>query len=140
VTDRIELRDLRVLGVHGVLPSEQTQAQPFSLDIVAFVDGAAAQRSDDLADAVDYGTLATTAAAVVSGRSYRLLEALAGRLAEALLLCDPRIEAIEVAVRKLRPPLALDLGSAGVRVRRTRGALGGRTLEAEASDWRDAGG
>jgi dihydroneopterin aldolase len=120
VTDRIEITDLRVMGVHGVLPEEQERAQPFSLDIVAWVDMAAAQQSDDLADTVDYGALAQAAADVVGGRSYRLLEALAGRLASALLITDPRLEAVEVTVRKLRPPVALDVGSTGVRVRRAR--------------------
>jgi dihydroneopterin aldolase len=120
VSDRIEIRDLRVTGTHGVLPEERERAQPFSVDIVAWVDMEAAQQSDDLADTVDYGGLAETAAEVVGGRSYRLLEALAGRLAGALLILDPRLEAIEVTVRKLRPPLALDVGSTGVRVRRAR--------------------
>jgi 7,8-dihydroneopterin aldolase/epimerase/oxygenase len=119
VTDRIEICDLRVLGTHGVLPEERERAQPFSLDIVAWLDTEAAQRSDELADTVDYGALAQLAADVVGGRSFRLLEALAGRLADALLLTDPRLVAVEVAVRKLRPPLALDVASTGVRVRRT---------------------
>jgi dihydroneopterin aldolase len=118
--DRIEIRDLRVLGVHGVLPEERERAQPFALDIVAWVDMAAAQRSDDLGDTVDYGALAQVAAEVVSQRSFRLLEALAGRLAEALLIADARLTAVEVTVRKLRPPLALDVASTGVRVLRSR--------------------
>lgn len=108
------------MGVHGALPEEQGRAQPFSLDIVAWLDMEAAQQSDDPADTVDYGTLARAAADVVGGRSYRLLEALAGRLASALLIVDPRLEAVEVTVRKLRPPLDLDVGSTGVRVRRAR--------------------
>jgi dihydroneopterin aldolase len=118
--DRIEIRDLRVVGVHGVLPEERERAQPFSLDIVAWVDMAEAQRSDALSDTVDYGALAQVAAEVVAQRSYRLLEALAGRLADALLITDSRLEAVEVTVRKLRPPLALDVGSTGVRVLRSR--------------------
>jgi 7,8-dihydroneopterin aldolase/epimerase/oxygenase len=120
VNDRIEVRDLRVTGTHGVLPEERERAQPFSVDIVAWVDMEQAQQSDDLADTVDYGALAMAAAEVVGGRSYRLLEALAGRLASALLILDPRLEAVEVTVRKLRPPLPLDVGSNGVRVRRAR--------------------
>ena len=108
------------MGVHGVLDEEQQRAQPFSVDIVAWVDMTAAQQSDDLADTVDYGALAQTASDVVGGRSYRLLVALAGRLACALLVADPRLQAVEVTVRKLRPPLPLDAGSAGVRVRRAR--------------------
>jgi dihydroneopterin aldolase len=76
--------------------------------------------SDDLADTVDYGALAQTAADVVGQRSFQLLEALAGRLADALLISDARLEAVEVTVRKLRPPLALHLASTGVRVLRAR--------------------
>ena len=120
MSDRIEIRDLRVTGVHGVLPEERERAQPFSLDIVAWLEMGVAQQSDDLADTVDYGALAEAAADIVGGRSYRLLEALAGRLASALLITDPRLEAVEVTVRKLRPPLPLDVGSTGVRVRRAR--------------------
>jgi dihydroneopterin aldolase len=118
--DRIEILDLRVVGVHGVLPEERERAQPFSLDIVAWVDTAAAQQSDALSDTVDYGALAQLASEVVSQRSYQLLEALAGRLADALLGTDSRLEAIEVTVRKLRPPLALDVASTAVRVVRSR--------------------
>jgi 7,8-dihydroneopterin aldolase/epimerase/oxygenase len=120
VSDRIEILDLRVTGTHGVLPEERDRAQPFSVDIVAWVDMEAAQQSDDLADTVDYGALAQTAADVVAGRSYLLLEALTGRLASALLIVDPRLEAVEVTVRKLLPPLPLHVGSTGVKVRRTR--------------------
>jgi len=120
LTDRIEIRDLRVTGVHGVLAEERERAQPFAVDIVAWVDMTAAQQSDELADTVDYAALAQTAADVVGGRSYRLLEALAGRMASALLMADARLEAVEVTVRKLRPPLPLDVGSTGVRVRRAR--------------------
>ena len=118
--DRIEIRDLRVVGVHGVLPEERERAQPFSVDIVAWLDMSAAQRSDALADTVDYGALAHVAADVVRQRSYQLLEALAGRLADALLITDSRLEAVEVTLRKLRPPLPLDVASTGVRVLRTR--------------------
>ncbi len=118
--DRIEIRDLRVMGVHGVLASERERAQPFSVDLVAWVDMTAAQKSDQLSDTVDYGALAQLAADVVAQRSFQLLEALAGRLADALLVVDPRLSAVAVTVRKLRPPLALDVGSTGVRVYRSR--------------------
>jgi dihydroneopterin aldolase len=120
VGDRIEILDLRVLGVHGVLPEERERSQPFSIDLVAWVDMTTAQLSDDLADTVDYGALAALAAEVVGGRSYQLLEALAGRLADALLGTDPRLLTVAVTVRKLRPPLALDVASTGVRVSRSR--------------------
>ena len=120
MTDVIEILDLRVMGIHGVLAEERDRAQPFSLDILATLDTSAAQASDDLADTVDYGALAQLAADVVSGRSFQLLEALAGRLADALLIADRRLESVQVTVRKLRPPLALDVASTGVRATRSR--------------------
>jgi dihydroneopterin aldolase len=109
-----------VVGVHGVLPEERDRAQPFSVDVVAWVDMAAAQKSDDLADTVDYGALTKVAADFVRQQSFQLLEALTGRLADSLLATDPRLEAVQVTVRKLRPPLALDIASTGVTVRRSR--------------------
>ena len=62
--------------------------------------------------------MAERAAAIVSGRSYELLEALAGAVAEAVLVSDLRIAAVSVHLRKLRPPVPLDLGSVGVRITR----------------------
>ena len=50
-----------------------------------------------------------------------LLEHLAARLADAVLAADPRVGAATVWVRKLRPPVAFDLATSGVRVTRSRG-------------------
>ena len=55
---------------------------------------------------------------VVAGESHRLLERLATRIADDVLAVDLRIAAVTVTVRKLRPPVPLDLASAGVRVTR----------------------
>ncbi len=118
--DRIQLRGLRVVGTHGVLPEEQDRAQPFEIDLDLAVDLALAAGSDRLSDTVDYGAVATRAAEVVAGRSFELLESLAGAVAEATLASDLRITAVTVHLRKLRPPLALDLGTVGVRITRRR--------------------
>jgi len=116
--DRIQLRGLRVVGTHGVLAEEQARAQPFEIDLDLAVDLALAGGSDRLSDTVDYGAVARLAAAVVAGRSFELLESLAGAVAEAALASDLRITAVTVHLRKLRPPLALDIGTVGVRITR----------------------
>jgi len=119
--DRIELRGLRVVGTHGVLIEEQERAQPFEVDLDLAVDLRPAGVSDDLADTVDYGAVADVVAATVAGgRSFALLEALAWHLVEAVLDVDHRITGVTVALRKLRPPLAVDIDTVGVRVARTR--------------------
>ena len=118
--DRIELRGLRLAGIVGVLPHEQAQAQPLELDLDVRLDLGVAGASDDLADTVDYGALCTVAEAVVAASRYALLEALAEHLATALLAADARIDAVTIAVRKLRPPVAQQLSTSGVRVTRGR--------------------
>ena len=52
--DRIRIDGLRELGVHGVLPEEQTRPQPFEIDVELHVDLTAASESDQLDDTVDY--------------------------------------------------------------------------------------
>jgi dihydroneopterin aldolase len=119
--DVIEVRGLRVIGTHGVLLEEQERAQPFELDFDLAVDMAAAGASDDLGDTVDYGAVSQLAADLVAGpRSYALLEALATDMAGAILDLDPRIGAVTVALRKLRPPLPVDVATVGVRITRSR--------------------
>ena len=51
MSDRIELRGLRVVGTHGALPEEQVRAQPFEVDLDIEVDLRPAGLSDDLDDA-----------------------------------------------------------------------------------------
>jgi dihydroneopterin aldolase len=119
--DRIELRGLRSVGTHGVLVEEQERAQPFEVDLDLAVDLRPAGVSDSLADTVDYGAVADVVAATVSGtRSFALLEALAWHVADAVLGVDRRITGVTVVLRKLRPPVAVDIDTVGVRVVRTR--------------------
>ncbi|HVC15257.1 MAG TPA: dihydroneopterin aldolase [Acidimicrobiales bacterium] len=113
---RIEIRDLRAFGVHGVLAHERAAAQPFAVDVDATLDVSAAARSDALADTVDYGALASAVAAVVTETSFSLLEALAAAIARRVLDDAARITSVDVVVRKLRPPVSVDVGSIGVRV------------------------
>jgi dihydroneopterin aldolase/2-amino-4-hydroxy-6-hydroxymethyldihydropteridine diphosphokinase len=121
VTDRIELRGLRVLGICGVLPEERERPQPLEIDLDVEVDLSTAGASDALADTVDYGAVARAAARVAEEERFALLERLAERIAESVGAVAG-VEAVTVAVRKLRPPVALQLASAGVRVTRRRTA------------------
>ena len=119
-TDRIELRGLRTVGRVGVLDHERAHDQPLELDLDLVVDLATAGGSDDLADTIDYGAVCDGVVATVGERHVALLEALATRVAEAVLALDGRIAVVEVTVRKLRPPVPHDLATSGVRIARAR--------------------
>ena len=121
--DLIELRGLRLMGVVGVLPEERDRAQPLEVDLDVEVDLTAAGLSDSLADTVDYGALCQVVQDTVEDGAPLLLERLAAVLADAVLAADDRIDAVEVRVRKLRPPVPQDLATSGVRGRRQRRAI-----------------
>lgn len=116
--DCIELRGLRAMGVHGALPEEQTRAQPFEVDLDVYMDLTRAGTSDDLDDTLDYGALCDATVRVVGTERFRLLEALAERIA-AVVGADERVERVVVTVRKLRPPVPVALDRVGVRITRS---------------------
>ncbi|MDQ1422871.1 MAG: 7,8-dihydroneopterin aldolase/epimerase/oxygenase [Acidimicrobiaceae bacterium] len=119
MSDRIEIRGLRVLGVVGVLPEERERAQPFEIDFDVEADLRAAGASDALGDTIDYGALVDAAEKVVAKESWLLLERVAQRIAEELLRFD-RVDAVNVTIRKLRPPLANDVSTSAVSITRRR--------------------
>ncbi len=117
--DRIELRDLRVVAHCGVLPEEVARPQPFVVDVDLHADLRSAGASDDLTDTIDYGAVCDTIVDLATERHHGLMEHLVERIAAALL-ADERVAAVEVTVRKVRPPVPHDLGSSAVSVRRER--------------------
>ena len=120
--DRIEINGLRVMTLVGVLAHEREAPQPLEFDIVLEGDLRDAGTSDDLADTAHYGLVAERAAAIARETKDELLERLVHRIAEDALRFD-RVEAVEVTVRKLRPPIAEDVRHTAVRIRRTRSDL-----------------
>lgn len=120
MSDAIVLRGLRLLGTHGVLEEERHRAQPFEFDLELRTDLAEAGASDDLSSTLDYGEVLTLVGTIVTRERFALLEALAETVAARLLEHFGRLDSVVVNVRKLRPPVAVDLVSAGVRIERFR--------------------
>jgi len=123
MTDRIELRGLTVRGHHGVYEHERRDGQDFVVDITVWIDLATAAATDDLADTFDYGVLAQQAADVVAGPPRKLIESVAGDIAERVM-ADARVHAVEVAVHKPSAPIPLQFSDVAVVARRSR--RGGR--------------
>ncbi|HSK26279.1 MAG TPA: dihydroneopterin aldolase [Jiangellales bacterium] len=117
--DRIALLGLTASGRHGWFPEERAAGQRFRVDVVLGVDTTAAAASDDLADTVDYGTLATDVEAIVAGEPVRLVETLAQRIADRCL-DDPRVEEVDVTVHKPEAPVTVPVDDVTVTIRRTR--------------------
>jgi dihydropteroate synthase len=118
-TDRIELTGLRVFGRHGVAPRERRDGQEFVVDVTVWLDLDRAAGTDELADTLDYGALATRAAAVAGGEPCDLIETLAARIVDDVMR-DERAHAAEVTVHKPTAPIPLDFADVAVTARRTR--------------------
>jgi 7,8-dihydroneopterin aldolase/epimerase/oxygenase len=119
VSDRIELRGLRVRGHHGVFDHEKRDGQDFLIDVTVWMDLAAAASSDDLTDTLDYGALAQTAADIVAGPPRDLIETVAAEIADAVL-ADARVREVEVTVHKPSAPIPLTFGDVAVVAHRSR--------------------
>ncbi len=119
MTDTITLTGLTVRGHHGVYDFERAAGQEFVVDVVLWLDLAAAAASDDVADTVHYGELADRLAAIVGGEPVNLIETLASRLLDACLV-DPRVSTAQVTVHKPSAPIAHTFTDVAVTLRRSR--------------------
>jgi dihydroneopterin aldolase len=98
VVATIRVEGLSVFGHHGARPYEKEAGQRLEVDLELEPTDDRAEKSDKLADAVDYDGLYQTVREVVEGRSFHLLETLAATTAEAVLE--------RFAVRKVRVRIA----------------------------------
>ncbi len=115
--DQVHIRDLRLRGIVGINPDERVNRQDVVVNVTMWVNTRAAAASDDIADAVNYRTVAKAIISHVETEEPMLVEKLA---ADLVRLCfgDDRVVEAEVTVEK---PGALRFAdSVGVTVRRTR--------------------
>jgi 7,8-dihydroneopterin aldolase/epimerase/oxygenase len=120
MSDAIFVSGLALHAYHGVMPHEGKVGQTFKLDLALDIDLAAASRSDKLKDTVSYDLVVKTASEAFCTRRYRLVEAAAGAVAEAVLGRCPTVRSVRVTVHKPHAPIAATFDDVGVIVERTR--------------------
>ncbi len=120
VTDTITLTGITAQGFHGVFEEERRNGQPFVVDLVLHADLRPAGISDDLTKTAHYGILAEQVTAIIGGEPLNLIEALAERIAEAVLGSFETVEAVEVTVHKPQAPITVPFGDVSVTIRRSR--------------------
>jgi len=119
--DRVLMRGLAFYGYHGVLPEENRLGQRFTVDIDLMLPLGEAGRSDDLTRTVNYGAVLADVRAIVEGPPCKLVEAVAERIAAAIL-AGYAVDAVRVRVRKPDVPLPAALEYVGVEITRRRPA------------------
>ncbi len=101
----IELQGLEVRAHHGVNEDERRDGQRFLIDV--WLDVSESALSDRIEDAVDYREVAALVREISDGRQFRLLEALAASVADAILERFP-VGVARARVRVRKPDVLLD--------------------------------
>ncbi|MCQ1948430.1 MULTISPECIES: dihydroneopterin aldolase [Arthrobacter] len=118
--DRITLSGITATGFHGVFPHERRDGQPFVVDLVLFTDLGPAAATDDLTLTAHYGEVAERVVQIITGEPLNLIEALAARIADAVLASFSVLAAVEVTVHKPKAPITVQFGDVAVTIHRER--------------------
>ncbi len=121
MSDAIFITGLLIHAHHGVMPHESKVGQQFVIDLELAIDLTRAATTDKLVDTVSYSSIVEAATQAFTARSYRLVEAAAGAVAEAVLAAFPHVTSARVTVHKPHAPIAAIFNDVGVTILRTRG-------------------
>lgn len=117
MADTIFIRDLKFHAKHGHLPIERITGNTFVVDIIIDTDLSVSGKSDDLKDTVDYVSVMELTQKEMEIPS-DLIEHVAERIAASIKTNLSGVQAVEVTVKKQKPPLSFDLNGVEVCIRR----------------------
>lgn len=120
MSDTIFVSGLALHAYHGVMQHEAKVGQTFKLDLVLGIDLAAAARSDKLVNTVSYDKVVDAASKAFCDRRYRLVEAAAGAVADAVLGQFTQVTSVHVTVHKPHAPIAATFDDVGITIERGR--------------------
>ncbi len=121
LSDSIFITGLALHAYHGVMPHEGKVGQSFKIDLVLDIDLTEASRSDRLANTVSYDQVANIASEAFCAERYRLIEAAAGAVIDALLRKFPSVMRVRITIHKPHAPIAATFDDVGVVIARSRG-------------------
>ena len=111
------VRDIEFQARHGATAAERRQLRRFQVDveIVNSIDAALASDRIAAEDTVDYHAVCAIAVEVGTGRTWHLIESVAGAILSAICARYPKAH-VAVEIRKLNPPCPGSPTFASVRV------------------------
>ncbi len=120
MSDRIFISGLSLHAYHGVMAHEAKVGQTFDIDLELTIDLTAAAKSDKVADTVSYDKVVDCASRAFCAQRFRLIEAAAGKVADAVLAAFPRVQSVSVTIHKPHAPIASTFNDVGVTLVRSR--------------------
>jgi|TARA_B110000971_G_scaffold217347_1_gene254041 dihydroneopterin aldolase len=114
-SDKIFVNNLRVQAILGIYPLEREQSQEVVITLEIDTDCSKAAASKDLADSLDYATLAHAVAELTINGKYLLIETLIEDIAQHCLR-QPLVQGVSVQVEK--PQAVSRADSVGIKIYR----------------------
>ena len=105
---------------HGVMQEEHRIGGRFEVDVAMELDVREAAEDDDLSKTVDYERVYAFVKEVVLGNKFYLIEKIAHLIAHSVLDHYPKVQRVEVTVRKPNPPVGGPCDMADVTYRAVR--------------------
>ncbi|THE11488.1 dihydroneopterin aldolase [Bacillus timonensis] len=118
--DKIYVNQMQFYGYHGVFSEETKLGQRFFVDLMVEVDVKQAGETDNLDYSVHYGELFNLCKEIVEGQPYKLLEAVAEKIAAEILDHFSLVSSCTIKVIKPDPPIPGQLQSVAVEISRSR--------------------
>ena len=111
----ISLNDVHLYAFHGVMKQERRVGGEYSVSLRVHYNIDRAMETDEVADTLNYADLLEVVKREMAVPS-NLLEYVAGRIGQAVFCAYPQVEAVELTVTKLNPPMGADCAGASVHV------------------------
>lgn len=118
--DKIYVNKMEFYGYHGVFPEENKLGQVFIVDLIVEIDLKNAGQTDNLDHTINYAQLYEVCQKIVEGRPYKLIEAVAEKIASEVLQSFPSVSNCTVKVIKPNPPIKGHYESVAVEIVRSR--------------------
>lgn len=114
--DEIRIDNLKVYAYHGVYDSEKEKGQNFYVNAVLYTDFSKAASNDDIDYATDYAAVCQTIKEVMTLKKYDLIETVAKKVAQQILVSFDLVKAVDVEIRKPQAPVPMEFDSISVKV------------------------
>ncbi len=118
--DKIIMKNMAFQSYHGALHAEKLLGQKFYIDAELSLDLTEAGQSDHLNQTVNYGKAYEIIEGIVVNERYDLLEALADKICNQVLLSFEKVNSIKLEIRKPNAPVAGLFDHFAVEIQRSR--------------------
>lgn len=118
--DKIYVNKMEFYGYHGVLPEETRLGQKFIVDLIVGSNLKKAGLTDSLEESISYVDLYQVCKDVVEGKPYKLIEAVAEKIAQEILRKFDKAAVVTVKLIKPNPPIPGHYEFVAVEITRSR--------------------